>query len=225
MAEERSILYQVPLTERDVMFFRSPDNQPPVGLAQNCVSVSMYLFGIMNWYEARLNAPRVEPVRTEELLSYLNERHDNTLHLTDNCRPITLENLEVIYNILFNGCATFVLATRSNNTGHCFIFYKDPEGTLHLIDAQSHEIYSGLEGIDAYFTETGLNGQFCFVMTPEPGKTHDEYINLYIDYNLSAALGRCSLDGGKRRKHPKRKTRKHKTHKHKTQKKRKTYRR
>jgi hypothetical protein len=195
-----SNVYQVPLDERSITLFKSPENQTPESF--NCGVVSAQLIGLITYAEslAQTDASRYTGSNFLNIIEFINKIHDEISEFNLGEMPITSETILTFLSKIFPGFATIILATRPPpiNIGHFFIFFKDKTGQPYILDAQAKLSYKGIQNITNYFLEKNLTEKLLYIKSPL--KTADNYTSLYTEHELSRMIHKqCKIGGRKHR--------------------------
>ena len=193
--ERKSTLFQTQLSNRDIVYFRNPENQPAYN-PLNCGAVSGQLLGIVSKTLAEKMTAGITGVYIQEWEDSLNKIAGKKIYHVEQTK------LDEIYNDLFDGFGTLVLFTRAVGLGHYCVLASGNDHELYLLDAQTRQAYKGREAIEQYLQSQLLIGPTLVIRTIP--KTKNEHIDTFIDDFLSRNLAECRT-GGKRKT---RKTRK-----------------
>lgn len=196
--ERKSTLFQTQLSNKDILYFRNPENQPAYN-PMNCGAVSGQLLGIVSKKLAEKMTARMEGVYIQDWENDLNTAAGRRIY------SIQQTNLVDIYNDLFDGFGTLVLFTRVGGPGHYCVLALGNDHELYLLDAQLRQVYKGKAAIEQYLQTQGLVGPMLVIRTIP--KTKDEHINTFINDFLSRHFSECRI-GGKRKTRKTRKPRK-----------------
>lgn len=192
-----SSVYQVPINAHDLIFFKTPANQPRAG-ALNCGSATAQLLGLITSTEGEAAAASNLPLPFEHIVDSVNQLHGPKF-VSDESAPVSAKTLDDFIRNILPGFASFVLVTRlpPDEMGHYFAIAKDKLGNVYIIDPQTKEVAPGRDAMIRYIEKGELFNKLYYLKTEIP-RNADEFNSLYVDAALSRLLGKSCAVGGRR---------------------------